>query len=39
MIIVYHCYGGTHSSVTAAALHLKKLHQNPTANDLLKLPL
>lgn len=39
MIIVYHCYGGTHSSVTAAAIHLNKLSPSVDVNDLLNLPL
>ena len=24
-LIIYHCYGGAHSSVVAAAIHLNKL--------------
>lgn len=41
MKIIYHCYGGNHSSVTAAAVHLGKLPQNrlPTAGELLSLEL
>jgi len=39
MIIVYHCYGGTHSSVTAASLHLQKLNLHSSGEDLLALPL
>jgi hypothetical protein len=40
MIIIYHCFGGSHSSVTAAALHLKLLHRNriPSNDELMKLP-
>ena len=39
--IIYHCYGGAHSSVTAAAIHLGKLvpHKKPTKADLLRLTL
>jgi hypothetical protein len=25
MVIIYNCYGGTHSSILASAIHLKKL--------------
>ncbi len=40
MKIIYHCFGGSHSSVTAAALHLGILNQNqiPTTEDLMKIP-
>lgn len=40
MNIIYHCYGGTHSSVTAAGIHLGSLSPGkvPTAADLLQLP-
>ncbi|MHB0884942.1 MAG: DUF3189 family protein [Bacillota bacterium] len=40
MKIIYHCYGGAHSSVTAAAIHLGLLPTNrlPTAADLEGLP-
>ena len=40
MIIIYHCYGGTHSSVMAASLHLGLLPQDkkPTGKELLALP-
>ncbi len=40
MIIIYHCFGGSHSSVTAAALHLGILDCNhiPSAAELLKVP-
>jgi len=38
--IIYHCYGGSHSSVTAAAIHLGLLPngQIPTAEMLWGLP-
>lgn len=40
MKIIYHCFGGSHSSVTAAALHLGMLKRNeiPTPEDLIKIP-
>lgn len=40
MRIVYHCYGGSHSSVTAAAIHLGylSLDKKPTSNELMGLP-
>lgn len=40
MIIIYHCYGGSHSSVIAAALHLGWLSktQKPSFEDMLALP-
>lgn len=40
MIIIYHCYGGTHSSVMAASLHLGLLERNrkPTKEELSGLP-
>ncbi|NLJ55968.1 MAG: DUF3189 family protein [Firmicutes bacterium] len=40
MKIIYHCYGGTHSSVIAAALHLGLLKRNrlPSAGELLACP-
>ena len=40
MKIIYHCFGGSHSSVTAAALHLGLLNKYslPTGEDLMKLP-
>ncbi|MBF7082014.1 DUF3189 family protein [Desulfallas sp. Bu1-1] len=40
MKIIYHCYGGTHSSVTAAAAHLGMLplHRAPSAGELLAIP-
>lgn len=40
MIIIYHCFGGAHSSVTAAAIHLGWLSpsQIPSKNDLMRIP-
>lgn len=40
MKIIYHCFGGSHSSVTAAALHLKMLDNSrlPTGEELMKIP-
>jgi len=40
MKIIYHCFGGSHSSVTAAALHLGLLNRNqtPTAEELMEIP-
>jgi len=40
MIVIYHCFGGSHSSVTMAAIHLGLLPRNrlPTAAELLALP-
>jgi len=40
MTIIYHCFGGAHSSVTAAALHLRLLDRNrlPTDDELMSLP-
>ncbi|MDD3852322.1 MAG: DUF3189 family protein [Syntrophomonadaceae bacterium] len=40
MIIIYHCFGGSHSSVTAAALHLGLLEKNriPSAEELMAIP-
>ncbi|MGI5921399.1 MAG: DUF3189 family protein [Syntrophomonadaceae bacterium] len=40
MKIIYHCFGGSHSSVTAAALHLGLLekHRPPTQDELMSLP-
>lgn len=39
MKIIYHCYGGTHSSVTAAGIHLGLLPKDrlPSPQDLLNL--
>ncbi|HHX77111.1 MAG TPA: DUF3189 family protein [Firmicutes bacterium] len=38
MKIIYHCYGGAHSSVVAAAVHLGELPQDkkPQGGDILK---
>lgn len=40
MHIIYHCYGGAHSSVTAAGIHLGLLSEKtiPTPEELLALP-
>lgn len=40
MKIIYHCYGGTHSSVLAAALHLGIFnpHKFPRFKELLSCP-
>jgi len=40
MKIIYHCFGGTHSSVTAAATHLGLLprERKPHPRELLSLP-
>jgi len=40
MKIIYHCFGGSHSSVTAAAIHLGWLDENrlPTQAELMKIP-
>ena len=40
MKIVYHCYGGSHSSVTAAAIHLGYLasDKKPTPHTLMEIP-
>lgn len=40
MIIIYHCFGGSHSSVMAAALHLNLIEKDrvPTAQDMMALP-
>ena len=37
MIYIYNCYGGTHSSVLAAAYHLKRLDETrePTKREIL----
>ena len=39
--IIYHCYGGAHSSVTAAAIHLGQLRGEkvPTSEELMALTL
>jgi len=41
MKIIYYCYGGSHSSVTAAAIHLGYLmpDQKPTPDALMRVPL
>lgn len=41
MIFIYHCYGGTHSSVLAATYHLNRLNDrnSPTKDELFKIPL
>jgi hypothetical protein len=40
MKIIYHCFGGSHSSVTAAALHLGILNKTrtPTSEQLMEIP-
>jgi len=40
MKIIYHCFGGSHSSVTAAAIHLGFLPTNriPSFHELMALP-
>jgi len=40
MKIFYHCFGGTHSSVTAAAIHLGLLPRDrlPTAEEIIAVP-
>jgi hypothetical protein len=40
MNIIYHCFGGAHSSVTAAALHLGLLPRDrrPTLEELMAIP-
>lgn len=39
MVIIYNCYGGTHSSILASAIHLKKLPINriPTTEEILSI--
>jgi hypothetical protein len=39
MVIIYNCYGGTHSSILACAIHLKELPENriPTKQEILKI--
>ena len=41
MKIIYYCYGGSHSSVTAAAIHLGYLmpDKKPTSDALMRVPL
>ena len=40
MKIIYHCFGGSHSSVSAAALHLGLLdrQRTPTEEELVRIP-
>jgi len=40
MKVIYHCFGGSHSSVTAAALHIGLIGKNrpPTMEELMALP-
>ncbi|MGI6226062.1 MAG: DUF3189 family protein [Peptococcales bacterium] len=40
MHIIYNCYGGSHSSVTAASIHAGLLQDNrvPTPEEFMKLP-
>lgn len=40
MIIIYHCFGGSHSSVLAAALHLRLIDKCriPTTDELMAIP-
>ncbi|MHB1127294.1 MAG: DUF3189 family protein [Bacillota bacterium] len=40
MKIVYHCFGGSHSSVVSAAIHVGLLSSSriPTAQELIQLP-
>ena len=40
MKIIYHCYGGSHSSVIAAALHLGLLAKDriPNETELMAIP-
>jgi hypothetical protein len=40
MKIIYHCFGGAHSSVTAAAIHLGLIerHRPPSIDELNSLP-
>ncbi len=40
MKIIYHCFGGSHSSVSAAALHLGLLDSQkvPTEEELMRIP-
>lgn len=41
MKVIYHCYGGTHTSIVAASLHVGKLtlEENISVDDILKLDL
>ena len=38
--IIYHCYGGSHSSVIAAALHLKWIDKDrlPSEEEMMAIP-
>lgn len=40
MIIIFHCYGGTHTSVVAASIHLNLLPRDrtPTVEEFTRLP-
>lgn len=40
MKVIYHCYGGSHTSVIVAAIHLGLLpkHRLPTREEILALP-
>ncbi len=40
MKIIYHCYGGSHSSVITAAIHLGFIPRDkiPKTEELMKLP-
>lgn len=39
MIIIYYCYGGTHSSPIAAAIHLELLSKDrPSESEILAVP-
>ncbi|HRX21014.1 MAG TPA: DUF3189 family protein [Syntrophomonadaceae bacterium] len=40
MIIIYHCFGGSHSSVTAAAIHLGLISSDktPSSDEIMALP-
>lgn len=40
MYIIYHCYGGAHSSVTAASIHLGFISEEgiPSSEELMALP-
>lgn len=39
MLIIYNCYGGTHSSILASAIHLKELPDDriPTKQEILNI--
>jgi len=39
MVIIYNCYGGTHSSILASAIHLKRLPMDriPTKQEILSI--